>query len=389
MISFENTEIAFAGKSNKQLKKAYYLFKLISYNWMVSLGTPLLKFALAIHFPIKRLIKNTVFEHFCGGESITDSSKKIEELANYNVKTILDYSVEGKESTEDFESCKNEVIQTIIRAENTPNIPFCVFKVTGLGPFKVLEKASKTLVFEGEEWEKIEKRIFEICTTAFNKKVKVLIDAEETWIQPAIDHLAFKMMFHFNSEKAFIYNTVQLYRKIGLSYLKQLHIDLKAQQKFTGVKIVRGAYMEKERERAKEMGYESPIQTTKENTDSDFDKAIEYCVENIADIAVCCGSHNEKSSMYLAQLMLEKAINKNDDRVYFAQLLGMSDHISYNLAEAGFNVAKYVPYGPVREVMPYLIRRANENKSVAGQTGRELQLITREIKRRKLIKTSR
>ena len=384
MISFENTEIAFAGKSDKQLKKAYYLFKLISYNWMVSLGTPLLKFALAIHFPIKGLIKKTVFEHFCGGESITDSSKKITELANYNVKTILDYSVEGKESTEDFESCKNEVIQTIVRAENTPNIPFCVFKVTGLGPFKVLEKASSTLTFEGEEWGKIEKRIFEICSIAFDKKVKVLIDAEETWIQPAIDHLAFKMMLNFNSEKAFIYNTVQLYRKKGLTYLMQLHSDLKAQNKLTGVKIVRGAYMEKERERAKEMGYESPIQTTKSNTDSDFDKAVEYCIENINDISVCCGSHNEKSSMYLAQLMLEKGIEKNDEKVYFAQLLGMSDHISYNLAEAGFNVAKYVPYGPVKEVMPYLIRRANENTSVAGQTGRELQLITRELKRRKL-----
>lgn len=386
MLDFSNTEVAFASKSNKDLKRAYWLFKLVEKPSMVNLGASLTKVALGMHLPIKGMVKRTIFAQFCGGESVADCNDTIKELGKYNVGTILDYSVEGKESEEDFDNCFRQTIKTIELAKTDSNIPFSVFKVTGIARFTLLEKLNDKTELnqeEREEYLRVIKRLEGICKCAFENKVPIFIDAEESWIQDAIDQMANSMMAQFNKEQALIYNTAQLYRHDRLEFLKKSHIQAKQQGYFLGMKLVRGAYMEKERERAKEKGYPSPIQPDKAASDRDYDLAVEYCVENINDIAICAGTHNEESSKLLAELIEKKGIDKNHPHLFFAQLLGMSDHISYNVANAGYNVAKYVPYGPVKEVLPYLIRRAQENTSVAGQTGRELSLINTEIARRK------
>ncbi len=386
MISFENTEIAFKNKSNKQLTKAFWLFKMVSSPILVKAGKSFTNIALTLRLPIKSVIKNTIFEQFCGGESINECDKTIQSLAKYNIGTILDYSVEGKESDKDFEQTCQEIISTIKKAKSEQSIPFSVFKITGIAQFSILEKANSgnenLSEIEQVKYTSIIERVNRICMAAHEANVPVFIDAEESWIQNTIDRITEEMMLKYNSNKAIVFNTIQLYRWDRLEFLKQSFNHAKNNNYKLGVKLVRGAYMEKERERAKEKGYPSPIQKTKKDSDIDYDKALEFCIENIDVISICAGSHNEKSALFLSNLLLEKGISKNDNRVYFAQLLGMSDHISYNLANAGFNVAKYVPYGPVKEVLPYLIRRAEENTSVAGQTGRELSLITKERERR-------
>jgi len=386
MLSFDNTEIAFSGKSNNDLNRSYWLFKLVSNSTFVNIGKSLTTFAIQTHLPIKGIIKATIFKQFCGGETIEECNKTIAELGKYNIGTILDYSVEGKESETDFDACTKETIETIHKAKNNSHIPFCVFKVTGLARFDLLEKVSSGHTLsstEQTEYKKIQTRINSICKAAHDAGVPIFIDAEESWIQQAIDDVANEMMKLYNKENAIVYNTYQLYRKDRLAYLKTSFEIAQKNNYFLGAKLVRGAYMEKERARAQEKNYASPIQNTKENTDKDYDAALLFCAENIKKIAVCVGTHNEKSSMYMAQLMKEKNIPFDTKHVYFSQLLGMSDHISYNLANAGYNVAKYVPYGPVSEVLPYLIRRAQENTSVKGQTGRELGLIIKEKERRK------
>jgi proline dehydrogenase len=358
---------------------------MVSNSSFVSIGKSLTTFAIKTYLPIKGLIKATIFKQFCGGETISECDRTIRELGKYNIGTILDYSVEGKESEADFEACMKETIRTVDRAKNDKNIPFCVFKVTGLGRFELLEKVSAKLQLnadEQKEWGRVQLRVGEICKAAYNAGVPIFIDAEESWIQNAIDNLANQMMVLYNTEKAIVYNTYQLYRKDRLGYLKHTFEMAEQNNFFIGAKLVRGAYMEKERARAAEKNYPSPIQDDKASTDRDYDAAVEFCVEHASRIAICAGTHNELSSMKLAELMEKKKITYNDQRFYFSQLLGMSDHISYNLANAGYNVAKYVPYGPVREVLPYLIRRAMENTSVKGQTGRELGLIIREKERR-------
>jgi proline dehydrogenase len=312
-------------------------------------------------------------------------------LAKYKIGTILDYSVEGKESEADFDHCCTETIETIHRAKNDSNIPFCVFKVTGLARLDLLEKVSSGTILsasETEEFNRVKERVRKICEEAYNNNKPLFIDAEDSWIQKAIDDLANENMATFNKKSAIIYNTYQLYRKDRLDYLKQSFEDGKAQGYFIGAKLVRGAYMEKERERAIQKNYPSPINNTKAESDRDYDLALEFCVEHIDRIGLCAGTHNEKSSMHLVTLMAKKNISSNDQRIYFSQLLGMSDHISYNLSQGGYNVAKYVPYGPVKEVLPYLIRRAQENTSVKGQTGRELSLIMKEKTRRKSTRKS-
>ena len=387
MLSFDNTEISFSGKSNKDLNRSYWLFKMVSNRTFVSIGKSLTTFAIQTHLPIKGLIKATIFKQFCGGETIEECDKAIKELAKFNIGTILDYSVEGKESEIDFDACSAETIATIAKAKDDKSIPFCVFKVTGMARFDLLEKVSSKIALsapENLEFERIQNRVNAICKAAKIAGVPVFIDAEESWIQEAIDELANQMMVLYNKEKAIVYNTYQLYRKDRLPYLKKSFEVAQQLNYFLGAKLVRGAYMEKERNRAIEKDYPSPIQETKENTDADYDSAVEFCTENISRIAICAGTHNENSSMKLADLMQKKNIPSDTKNIYFSQLLGMSDHISFNLANANFNVAKYVPYGPVNEVLPYLIRRAQENTSVKGQTGRELNLIMKEKARRNL-----
>ncbi len=386
MLSFNNTEIAFSGKTNRDLNRSYWLFKMVANPIFVNIGKSLVTFAIQIHFPIKGIIKATIFKQFCGGETIEECDRTVKELERFNIGTILDYSVEGKENEHDFDVCSRETVATVGKAKNDKYIPFCVFKVTGLARFALLEKVSaaeKLTENEQKEYERVRNRVNSICKAAHDAGIPIFIDAEESWIQQAIDELANTMMAAYNIQKPVVYNTYQLYRKDRLSYLKH-SLEL-AQQKnyYLGTKLVRGAYMEKERDRAAEKSYSSPIQNTKEDTDRDYDAALLFCIENISKIAFCAGTHNENSSMYLARLMKDKAIAAGNTHIYFSQLLGMSDHISFNLASEGFNVAKYVPYGPVNEVLPYLIRRAQENTSVKGQTSRELSLIIKEKQRRK------
>ncbi|MDP3557656.1 MAG: proline dehydrogenase family protein [Bacteroidota bacterium] len=387
MVSFDNTENAFKAKTNAELNRSYWLFKLISNPLLVKLGANFGPLALNIGF--KGLIKNTIFKQFVGGQTIHDCSLTISQLGKYNIGTILDYSVEGKESEVDFDNCLNETLETIKKAKNDPHIPFCVFKVTGLARFDLLQKvsANETLTEkEKEEWQRVKNRVSKICNSAFESNQALFIDAEESWIQPAIDGLANENMALYNKTKAIIYNTYQFYRHDRLSYLNESITHGKNNGYHIGAKLVRGAYMEKERKRAQEMGYASPIQTSKENSDKDYNLALKLCVENIDMVGLCAGTHNEKSSLYLVELMQQKNIAPDDKRIYFSQLYGMSDHISYNLSLNNYNVAKYVPYGPVKEVLPYLIRRAQENTSVKGQTGRELNLIMKEKKRRSELK---
>jgi len=386
MISFDDTEIAFRSKSKSQLRKAYYLFKLMGKPLLSKLGGKIANVAIKMHIPITELIKNTIFQQFCGGESIENCSDKINELSKHNIATILDYSVEGKASEKDFKKTMEQTIAVLNFAHNHKNIPFAVFKITGLARFQLLEKVNlgKELnTEEQKEYDRVIHRINKICKKAHQHRIPIMIDAEESWIQDAIDSIVEKMMKTYNKEQAIVYNTLQMYRHDRLNYLKKIHEGSKEEGYFIGVKLVRGAYLEKENERAKKMDYPTPIQPNKEACNEDYDSALEYACENIHGISICAGTHNEESSQLLTEFMKLYNIEKNNPKIYFAQLLGMSDHISYNLADKGYNTVKYVPYGPVKEVLPYLIRRAEENTSIAGQTGRELNLIMQEIKRRK------
>ncbi|MDB3887389.1 proline dehydrogenase family protein [bacterium] len=384
-MDFNNTIIAFEGKSTADLNRSYWLFKIIGWNWLIKLGPLFLKIFMPLYFPIP-IIKATIFKQFCGGESIADCNTAIDDLARNNVKTILDYSVEGIEDEKVFDENVKEALAAIEKAKDSKDIPFSVFKVTGFGRFDLLSKINaKTPLTqtEEEEYDRVKNRINTMCAKGAELNVPIFIDAEETWIQDVIDDLALDMMRKYNSKEALIFNTLQMYRWDRVSYLKELKAIAANENFFVGVKLVRGAYIEKERDRSKKMGYKDPMQKTKENTDTDFDLALKFCIENINIISFCCASHNEKSSIYLTQLMKEHNIKNDDTRIYFAQLLGMSDHISMNLAKSEYNVAKYVPYGPVKDVTPYLIRRAEENTSIAGQTGRELSLILEEKARRR------
>jgi len=389
MITFDNTEIAFQSKSNSELKKAYRLFKIMGNSKLVKTSNTLARFAIKIGFPIGWLAKPTLYKHFVGGETIEKCKKTIENLSKFKVKAILDYSVEGKENDDDIEKALHETLNSIKNAGSNPNIPFSVFKPTAFGKSIVLEKASAGKELNEKEKQEIHKfktRINQLCHAAFNVSVPILIDAEDSWYQPVIDEVTEQMMEKYNREKAIVFNTYQMYRLDRLDYLKEAHQMAIKGNYFLGAKFVRGAYMEKERARAVEMGYQDPIHPNKESTDKDYNLALKYCIENVNTISIFNGTHNDYSSAYLTQLMEEHGIERDDNRIWFSQLLGMSDHISFNLAHEGYNVAKYLPYGPVNHVLPYLLRRAEENTSVKGQSGRELLLITKELKRRKALK---
>ncbi len=386
--SFDNTDIAFKAKKNNDLLRSYLLFKAIGINWLVKVGPSLVETSFRIGLPIKGIIKSTVFNQFCGGESMHDCERTIDALYEYHIGSILDYSVEGKEAEAEFDHTMEETINTVLKAKGNPKIPFCVFKVTGLARFELLEKVNSKQSLNAEEqaeFDKVKHRIEMICEHAFKNNVRIFIDAEESWIQDAIDALAREMMLKFNHTKAIVFNTIQLYRHDRFKFLQASYEDSLKHNYYLGVKLVRGAYMEKERLRAIENNYLSPIQPDKTASDNDYNRSLKFCIEHIDRISVCAGTHNESSSLLLAELMQQNAIANNDERIYFSQLFGMSDHISYNLANAGYNVAKYLPYGPVEAVLPYLFRRAAENTSVKGQAGRELTLITNERKRRRAL----
>ena len=383
---FNNTEVAFALKTDTELDRAYFLFKMIDNEPLVRIGTAVTNFALKAHLPVEGLIRATVFDHFCGGTTEEDCLSVVDKMFTKGVSSVLDYSVEGKEEEEQFEAALEMTLKTIEFAKEKLAIPFAVFKPTGLGRFylyeKIGEKQPLTLE-EQKEWNRVVSRFDLICKTAHEKDVALLIDGEESWMQDAADDLVTDMMRKYNKEKAIVFNTLQLYRWDRLDYLKKLHEIAKSEGFFIGMKIVRGAYMEKEHKRAEEKGYPTPICESKEVTDINYDTTMIYMMEHLDTMSIFVGTHNELSSYKVIELMKAKGISKNDNRIWFGQLYGMSDNISYNLAEHGYNVAKYLPFGPVRDVMPYLIRRAEENTSVAGQTSRELNLLKTERDRRK------
>jgi proline dehydrogenase len=403
-ISFDNTEIAFAHDSDKELKHAHWLFSIMGKPWLVKLGTKLAPWSLKAGLPVKGLIRKTIFEHFVGGETLEETIPVARHLAKYNVQAILDYGVEGKEGEDNYDHARDEFIRVINFAATQPNVPFMSVKVTGMARFGLLEKLdglmhaadSDTLVkkynealqqlpaAELSEWQRVVERVRKICEAAQKAKVGFLVDAEETWIQDPVDALTMLMMDAYNKEKLVVYNTIQLYRHDRLKFLVQCYGAARERNFLLAVKLVRGAYMEKERARADEKGYPSPIQPDKESTDRDYNEAVKFCIERLDRIGVIVASHNEYSNMLTTQLLQQKELPLNHPHVHFSQLYGMSDNITYNLAKAGCSVSKYVPFGPIKDVIPYLMRRAQENTSVGGQTSRELGLIEKELKRRGL-----
>lgn len=388
-VSFTNTEVAFRSKNDNELKRSLWLFQLMRSPFMVKLFSKLTLMAIRLRLPITPAVKATIYKQFCSGETIDESQQVVRRLGRSGVASILDYSVEGKESESDFENTKTEVLKIIHIAKGNPAIPYTSLKLTGVVSISLLEKMNgKSVLNKGESvaWNLARSRINDICYNAFLNNVPIYFDAEESWIQDAIDSIAEEMMLVYNRERAIILTTLQMYRWDRLEYLHKLIEKARKERFHIGVKLVRGAYMEKENKRALERGYRSPIQPDKATTDKDFDKAVDICLENIDIIKLCAGTHNEASSLHLIDKMKELGIPNNHPNVYFSQLYGMSDHITFNLADLGYNVTKYLPYGPVRSTLPYLIRRAEENTAIAGQMTRELKLILEEKERRKTAK---
>ncbi len=391
-ISFDNTENAFAYKSDKDLKGAKFLFNTMGYPWFVQLGTRLTPFIMKTGLPVHGIIRKTIFKQFVGGETLEETAAVGETLGRYGVDVILDYGVEGKEGEERFDHATDEFIRVINYAATQKNIPFISVKITGLARFKLLQTLNEAPRLrsgihdheaEISEWDRVRERMYAICEVAAEKNIGVLVDAEESWIQDPIDRLTMEMMEIFNKEKVIVYNTLQLYRHDRLHFLRISHQIARQKGFKLGMKLVRGAYMEKERARAAEKSYPSPIQPDKESTDRDYNLALKYCIEHLEEIAIIVATHNETSCLYTVELLNEKAISHQHPHVHFSQLYGMSDNITFNLAKDGLRVSKYLPFGPIRDVIPYLMRRAQENSSVSGQTGRELGLIKKELLRRK------
>ena len=384
---FEDTATAFALKTDSELERAYFLFKLIANEPLVKIGTAVTNFAIKAHLPVEKLIRASVFDHFCGGVNEDECLVVADKMFEKGVSTILDYSVEGQEVENQLDSCYEKALKTLDFVKENTAIPFIVFKPTGFGRFKLYQKITEGQDLNNDEkaeWQRVVNRYDKVCKKAHDLEVSILIDGEESWIQGAADELAEAMMRKYNQKKAIVFNTLQTYRWDRLDYLKRLHKDAIKNNYFIGMKIVRGAYMEKENDRAEEKGYPSPICASKKATDENFDSVVAYMVDNLDTMSLFAGTHNEISSYRLIEQMKAGDIKHNDPRIWFGQLYGMSDHISFNLAKEGYNVAKYLPFGPVKDVMPYLIRRAEENTSVAGQTSRELTLLKKERKRRKI-----
>ncbi len=398
-ISFEDTKTAFAYKTTNELKRAKFLFASMGKEWLVKLGLKITPWALQIGLPVKGLIRKTIFSQFVGGETLQETSAVAEKLGQFHVQIILDYGVEGKDGEDNFDRARNEFIKVIQYAATQSNIPFMSVKLTGFSRFGLLEKLhqfssyknivqgivplEKLNADEKEEWQRIVSRLDRICESAQRNNINVLIDAEESWIQGPVDALTMLMMKKFNSEKAVVYNTAQLYRHDRLQFIKDCCHFAKETNFKLGMKLVRGAYMEKERQRAIEMNYPSPINNTKRATDDEYNAALAFSINPENDIFIVVGSHNEYSNLYAVELMTKYGLPLHTSHVHFSQLYGMSDNITFNLAKAGCWVSKYLPFGPIKDVIPYLMRRAQENSSVSGQTGRELLLIKKELKRRK------
>jgi proline dehydrogenase len=390
--SFENTQVAFAYKSTADLKKAKFLFTVIQSPFIVKVATKATPALMNSGLPINGLIRNTIFKQFVGGETLEESARAAKQLGSYGVQVILDYGVEAKEGEENFDSVTEHIIAAIEFAASEPNVPFVSVKITGVASMDLLEQLNdaprlRSGIHDSENenaaWDRVRERMYAICEVAKEQGIGVLIDAEETWIQDPIDRLTIELMAAYNKERVLVFNTYQLYRTDRLHFLKISHKIAKEGGFLLGAKLVRGAYMEKERERAQKMGYPSPIQVDKNSTDADFNAAALYCIDNIDSISLLLASHNEESNNAIMEKMKALNLPKNHNRVHFSQLFGMSDHISFNLAKEGYNVSKYLPFGPIKEVIPYLMRRAEENSSVNGQTNRELLLIRKELARRK------
>lgn len=387
MPLFDDTKIAFADKTDAQLKKAYWMFKMIESPSLTNIGISTLNFTIHNNFPfVTGIVKNTLFEQFCGGETHEESMKVVKQMFKHHVGSIFDYAIEGKAEENVFDTTCEEIKQNIKFAEGNPAIPFVVFKPTGFGRIEIYEEIGKNVELttsQKEEWQRVVKRYEEVCQLAFEKNVVLMIDAEETWMQDATDNLVNEMMEKFNKEKAIVWNTIQMYRTGRMEYLAKDLERAKEKNYFLGYKFVRGAYMEKERKRAAEMNYPDPIQPTKEASDNNYNSAIDFVLNNLDRISAFFGTHNEKSTELVMDKMKERNLQNDDRRINFGQLYGMSDNITYYLGDKKYNVCKYLPYGPVKDVVPYLTRRAQENTSVAGQTGRELGLIQKELERRK------
>lgn len=383
---FDNTQIAFALKSNRQLNVSYFLFKMMALKPLVKIGTKIIELALKYNLPVENLIRKTIFNQFCGGINEEDCVKVVDVLDTKGVSSVLDYAVEGKANEIEFDNALQKMLKIIEFAKERQAIPFAVFKPTSFGGINLYEKISKKEFLtdlEKDEWNGVEARFDLVCKAAHQKSIPILIDAEESWMQTAADDLILEMMCKYNKEKAIVYNTLQMYRWDRMDYLKAFDQKAQAEGFFIGIKLVRGAYMEKENERAEENNYPSPICSSKQETDQNYDTALKYIINHLDVFSLFAGTHNEASAYYLMQLMQEKNIPTNDIRIWFGQLYGMSDTMSFNLAANGYNVAKYLPFGPVKEVIPYLIRRAQENTAVTGQTSRELEMIKKERQRRK------
>jgi proline dehydrogenase len=386
-ISFRDYQLAFAYKSDAQLRRAYKGMKMVGSSFLNKFGPPLLQFAFALRLPVKGFVRRTVFDIFCGGETLEETHAKSQELFRSKVYTILDYSVEGEKTEEGFDATCEEIIRTVRQGAKSPEVAFSAMKVTGIAPFDLLAAAQSGAAISAEDQAILAKgkaRLERICALAAELRQPVFIDAEETWIQDTIDQWAEEMMAKFNRGNAWVFTTTQMYRHDRLSYLKQLTERASKGGWKAGVKVVRGAYLEKENTRATQMGYPTPMQPDKPSTDRDFDAALQWCVEHTEVVSLCAGTHNENSALLLTQLMSAKGLPAHHPGIIFAQLLGMSDNISFVLAHHGYQVGKYLPYGPVKAVLPYLIRRAKENSSIAGQSGRELSMLTQEMKRRGL-----
>jgi len=386
-LSFDDTKVAYAAKTNLQLRKAHYLFFIVKNTLVTKVISNSLNLAIKLRLPVKYFLRKTVFEHFCGGESIKESTSTVTKLWKYNIRSVLDYSVEGKKSEIAFNKTLDETLKTIINATGNSSIAFCVFKPTGIGSAEIMEKVQlghKLNNTEFIELEKIKARYHKLAKAAYENRVKLLIDAEDSWYQETVDSLVYEVMQKYNKHRVTVFNTYQMYRIESLSNLKLALTKAKEQGYKLGVKLVRGAYMENERKRATLLNYKDPICVSKSDTDHNYNEALSLCINQIKHLEVFSGTHNETSTQLLMSLMQQVGIHKNDERVYFSQLYGMSDNISYSLAKAKYNVAKYLPYGPIRFVMPYLIRRAEENSSVDGQSRKEITLIKQELERRKL-----
>ncbi|HYK44080.1 MAG TPA: proline dehydrogenase family protein [Parafilimonas sp.] len=395
-LSFNNTETAFAYKTSKELNRGRFLFGTMNYPWFAAIGVRLTPFLMKTGLPVHGIIRQTIFKQFVGGETLEETSEIAKKLGEYDVQVILDYGVEAKQGEKNFDETKDQIIHNIEYAATQPNIPYISIKITGIARFGLLETLNSAPRLrsgvhdheaEDAEWNRVRDRMYDICEKAAEKNVGVLIDAEESWIQDPIDRLSVEMMEVFNREQCIVFNTIQLYRHDRLNFLKMYHSISRQRGFILGLKLVRGAYMEKERARAVQMGYPSPIQQDKSFTDGDFNTAVEYCIDNINEIATVIATHNEYSNLHAAELLDAKGLPHNHRHIHFSQLYGMSDNITFNLAKAGYSVSKYLPFGPIRDVIPYLMRRAQENSSINGQTSRELLLIKSELKRRK-VKTS-